>query len=277
MTLPTRADAIRSANALLSDPRTVFLKVETTGIGPRDEVVEIAIIHAVTGDVLLNSLVKPSFRYPMHDKLKHGLTYDMLAEAPLATELYLHVALQGKKVIVYGKDFARKMIGQSYAAQGGVFMPNEGRDHDVTWHCAMTLYGAYEGVMSAYGNDYKWWKFDDALDNLHINNEKRNHRALEEAKTIGLLLYQIGQAADAVKVKRDPLPRPSLSELRDDKLYYRDEHDAKAAFAAMGYPDSNDIEALEKESGKPFNPSDYYANSYPDNEDEFDSFDDYNG
>lgn len=216
MTLPTRADAIRSANALLNDPRTVFLKVETTGISNQDEVVEIAIIHALTGDVLLNSLVKPSFRYPMHDKLKHGLTYDMLADAPRLVDLGLHALFQGKKVIVYGKDFARKMIGQSYAAQGGVFMPNEGRDHDVTWHCAMTLYGAYEGVMSAYGNDYKWWKLDDALENLHINNEKRNHRALEEAKTIGLLLFQIGQAADAVKVKRDPLPRSRLSYIQDD-------------------------------------------------------------
>ena len=270
MTLPSRADAIRSANMLLSDPRTVFLKVETTGIGPRDEVVEIAIVQAVTGDVLLNSLVKPSFRYPLHDKLKHGLAYDMLADAPHFADLPVYEILKGKKIVVYGKTFARDRMAQSYGIPAEMFAPV-----DSVFICAMTLYGAYEGVMNTYGTGHKWWKFDDACDNLHINNTQRNHRALEEAKTIGLLLLKIGQAADAVTVKRDPLPKRARLDM-DDLIYYRDDHTAKSAFAAMGYPDSDDIESLEKESGKPFKPSDYYAASYPDNEDEFDSFDDYN-
>jgi len=204
MNTPDRQDAIEAAATILESDRTVFLKVETTGLSPRDEVVEIAIVHALSGDVLLNTLVQPTRSYYLHDKLKHGISYDMLTDAPVITALNLPVLLDGKKVIVYGKDFAQKMIRQSYMAHGAIFNPA------CTWHCAMTLYGAYEGIESAYGDGYKWWKFDDALDNLHINNTARNHRALEEAKTIGLLLWNIAYRGDAQSIKRDPLPRPSL-------------------------------------------------------------------
>lgn len=223
MTLPTRADAIRSAQMLLTDDRTVFLKVETTGVGPRDEVVEIAIVHALTGDILLNSLVRPSFRYPMHDKLKHGLTYDMLADAPTIDQLNIHNILSGKKIVVYGKTFAKDRIAQSYCALPSDVESAIGSADVPSWHCAMTLYGAFEGVMSEYGAGHKWWKFDDALDNLHINNTQRNHRALEEAKTIGLLLWNIAYRGDAATItpKRVKLPRPLLTwEGEDDPNDY---------------------------------------------------------
>lgn len=251
MTLPTRQQAISAAAIILADPATVFLKVETTGLGNQDEVVEIAIVHALTGDVLLNSLVKPSFRYAMHDKLKHGIRYDSLADAPVITALNIPSLLRDKRVIVYGKDFARKMISQSYAAHGVGFNP------DCEWNCAMTLYGAYEQVMSEYGSGHKWWKFDDALENLHVNNERRNHRALEEAKTIGLLLYQIAYRGDAVKVKRDPLPRPVLDfDEIDAPPKPREPYDQSAFFASSGYPDNeDDFENEDRDDDDPMYPS----------------------
>lgn len=214
MSKTARQTAIHAAATILESALTVFLKVETTGLTARDEVVEIAIIHALSGDVILNTLVQPTQRYTLHDKLKHGIAYDTLADAPAIHALNLEALLDGKKVIVYGKDFASKMIHQSYAARGAAFMPN------CTWHCAMTLYGQFEGVLSDYGSGYKWWKFDDALENLHVNNTKRNHRALEEAKSIGLLLWNIAYRSDAQTVKHDPLPRPVLdmSDMTEDEF-----------------------------------------------------------
>ena len=270
--LPSRADAIRSAQMLLADERTVFLKVETTGIGRRDEVVEIAIVHALSGDVLVNSLVKPSFRYPMHDKLKHGLTYDMLMDAPLITGLSIEEILNGKKVIVYGKTFAQDQIAQSFRGQDLYF------DDRATWHCAMTLYGAFEGVMDDYGRKHKWWKFDDALDNLHVNNTQRNHRALEEAKTIGLLLWQIAYRGDAqtVKAKRDPLPRPTLNMSESEFFRSLEQNDDGEGHSRAGQEYVR-FDSGPREDEKPFKASDYYAASYPDDEGEFDSYDDYGG
>lgn len=204
MNTSDRSDAIAAAAVILADKDAVFLKVETTGLDVRAEVVEIAVIHALSGDVLLNTLVKPSRPYALHSKLLHGIAYDTLADAPAITSLRLVTLLHNKKVIVYGKDFAQKMIRQSHEANGVGFHPQ------CSWHDVMTLYGAFEGIENDYGTGYKWWRFDDACENLHVNNSKRNHRALEEAKTIGLLLYQISTRGEAVTTKRDPLPRPVL-------------------------------------------------------------------
>lgn len=264
-----RSIAIKAAQTILASDHAVFLKVETTGISPTDEVVEIAIVHAATGEILLNTLVKPSFRYPMHDKLLHGITYDMLMNEDPITANYVDVILEGKQVIVFYKKFAEDHIRQSYVTQGKTFEPR------CTWHCVMTLYGAFEGVMSDYGGGFKWWKFDDACENLHVNNTARNHRALEEAKSIGLLLYQIAASGDAVKmIKRDPLPRPVLDfddMTEDEPMPYDQNSDYNFFHASSGFMPE------KKKEDKPYTPKTYYADAYPDNEDEFDSYDDYGG
>jgi DNA polymerase-3 subunit epsilon len=210
-----RKDVIAFAAQLLDSPDTVFLKVETTGLRSGDEVVEIAVVEALTGNVLLNSLVKPSRPYVLHDKLKHGLSYDALADAPAITSFDLNTLLYRKHIIVYS-DYAARLISQSYAAHDAAFQP------EATWHDLMKMYGAYEGIENDYGTGFKWWRFDDALENMHVNNERRNHRALEEAKTIGLLMWQIAYRGDAKTIKTDPLPAPYRADKDEDARLLQD-------------------------------------------------------
>jgi DNA polymerase III epsilon subunit-like protein len=53
-----RAKAIAWAIGVIDDPRVIYLDTETTGFGPRAEIVDIAVVSAA-GEVVLESLVQP--------------------------------------------------------------------------------------------------------------------------------------------------------------------------------------------------------------------------
>ena len=63
---------------------TVFLDTETTGLDPdHDELLEIAIVDD-SGEVLLDTLIKPSTNNPVWPEAEaiHGIAPEMVADAP---------------------------------------------------------------------------------------------------------------------------------------------------------------------------------------------------
>ena len=107
------------ARALLAD-NPLFFDTETTGLDGSAEICDIAIIDAA-GQVLLNTLVKPTCPIPPQASAVHGITDADVAEAPTITAIWPELAalLAGARPLVaYNASFDRRMITQSANARG---------------------------------------------------------------------------------------------------------------------------------------------------------------
>ena len=81
MNSSARSEAIQLARQWLSR-KPVYIDTETTGTGPNDSIIEISIIDQ-DGGVLVESLVRPVGKISPGARAVHGITDDMIKDAPL--------------------------------------------------------------------------------------------------------------------------------------------------------------------------------------------------
>ncbi|MHC4697174.1 MAG: exonuclease domain-containing protein [Planctomycetota bacterium] len=121
---------------LLNKQEYVILDTETTGFGPTDEIIQIAVIDP-DGNVLLNENVRPTKRKRILKAAteRHGLMMDMLAGCPTFSQLSkpLERAIGRKNMIAYNAAFDSRLWVQSYKPAGGFHARGD-------WHCAMVVY-----------------------------------------------------------------------------------------------------------------------------------------
>lgn len=88
-------------NMFINRDQFVILDTETTGLTLRNQIIEINVID-LTGKILLNSLVKPTINIPAEAASIHGITNEMVHDAPsyiknyvklLQEKLYLFITL----------------------------------------------------------------------------------------------------------------------------------------------------------------------------------------
>ena len=168
-----RAKAIAWALGAVDDPRVVYLDTETTGFGPRAEIVDIAVVSAV-GEVVLESLVQPTRRIPADATAIHGITNADVKNAPAWCDLHddLQRVLAGRRIIVYNVIFDRQMVNQacdrySLAAPAA------------DWECAMKKYAGFYGNWDPGRNWYRFEKLERAV--LAFGAEPGGHRAAADA------------------------------------------------------------------------------------------------
>lgn len=169
-----RRTAIAWAQALIARDDVLFLDTETTGLGPRAEIVDLAIV-AIDGTVLVNQLVKPARPIPIDAMLIHGITNDHVAGAPAWAEVIAEVSplLRGRTVIAYNSSFDRDMIKQCCAACM-VDLP------DVSWECAMRAYAAFRKDPRLPSGGYRWRPLHEAAEAFGLSIP--THRALADAQ-----------------------------------------------------------------------------------------------
>ena len=122
--LSARQQVIQTARQWIS-LNPVYLDTETTGLDRSDEIVEISIVDQ-TGQVLLDSLVRPSRPIPAAATIIHRITNDMVQKAPAWPILWQQVRplLIGKTIIAYNSDFDKRMMMQSHARYQMVWREN---------------------------------------------------------------------------------------------------------------------------------------------------------
>lgn len=130
-------------------PARIVLDTETTGLDSRrDELVQIAILNADTGEAVLSTYVRPvwTLEWPEAQRI-HGITPEMVADAPTLAEL--HLTLRA----IFGT--ARQIIGYntffdlSFLEPYGIIPWGEIAD-------VMMDFAPIYGEWSEYHGDYKW-------------------------------------------------------------------------------------------------------------------------
>jgi len=177
--------AQRWAHDLLSRTDWVILDTETTGLDPRAEVVQIAVVGPDRTS-LLNSLVRPTIPIPPDATAIHGISDAMVAAAPGLPQIMprLGAILFGKLVIAYNAAFDERLLQQS-AFRHRLGWPM------CQWACAMEQYARFVGQWSDRHQTYTFQKLP-----RRRGYQGEKHQAVDDClATLDLIHMMAGVAA----------------------------------------------------------------------------------
>lgn len=170
------------AQELLGDD-CLTLDTETTGVGYHAEICEITILD-VTGEPILDTLVRPTRPIPAEATAIHGITDDLVASAPSWPEVAERYAalIAGRTVVAYNAAFDVRLLRQTHQIHG-LTAPI------LKTACAMLMYAAWHGEYDRGRDCWRWLKLIDAATDCGVA-EAGAHRALADARmTLGVLRY----------------------------------------------------------------------------------------
>lgn len=187
---------LQSFLEMVREDKYLVLDTKTTGLR-RGEVCQIAIIRA-NGDVAVQQLVKTVKPIPEDASRIHGITDDMVSDAPTWEQIapLIEKTIQGHDLIVYNAVYDRKMMHQSAEAAG---MDKIEWKEIARWHCAMEMFAEYYGDWNSYHNSYRWQRLQDAAHFLNTPKTKA-HDALSDCL---MTLYVVNAMAAGVYSRFD--------------------------------------------------------------------------
>ena len=169
----------------------VILDTETTGLSMRDEICEVSVIDALTGQPLLDTLIKPTVQMYGTVISIHGITNEMVSDAPAYSEIHdqLMTIFKERKVIIYNKDFDISFIRQS-AEKYNLTVAKKARSS----FCAMKWYAEFYGEWNSRRRSYKWQKLVNAAKQQKINvSDVTAHRALADCEITRRLITTVNK------------------------------------------------------------------------------------
>ncbi|MCO8393893.1 MULTISPECIES: 3'-5' exonuclease [Burkholderia cepacia complex] len=97
----------------------IILDTETTGLDNTAEIVEISVIND-QGEVLLDTLIKPTKPIPRDATAIHGITNEMVAEAPTYDQVHHHLIalLEQHTCYIYNSSYDTRLIRQTAGLYG---------------------------------------------------------------------------------------------------------------------------------------------------------------
>jgi DNA polymerase-3 subunit epsilon len=170
-----RQEAIKWACQVLEGGEALILDTETTGLDANDEIIQVGIID-LDGNVLLDTLVRPTVPIASEARSVHGITDEVLADAPYFSDLYDTLAglLVNRCVLAYNADFDSRLLEQTCAKYGlPAFEVAE-------WDCVMGRYADFWGKRSQ-ARHYKPQSLAVACDQQGINVEG-HHEAVKDCQ-----------------------------------------------------------------------------------------------
>ena len=179
---------LQARRILQSNP--IFFDTETTGFRSNAEIVEIGVVDA-EGQTVLESLIRPTRRIPRDATGVHGITDDMVVDAPTWPEIWPQVEklFADRSVGIFNADFDLRMMRQSH------------EQHGLTWEamggsafCVMKMYAQYYGELQERGN-FKWQSLKRAGQQCGIPLPN-SHRAADDARLACAVFRHMAQAEE---------------------------------------------------------------------------------
>ena len=169
------------AKERLTDPNTLIVDVETTGLPSRDpktEVVSIAMVDNA-GRIVFAGLINPNRPIPLEAQKVHGIDDRAVKDAPPFPVFGNIIAglMEGKHVVCYNAGFDVHLLVTLFQRYN-IEIP----EFEVS--CAMEQYSAFVGDWSKSKEDYKWQKLP------HLAFGKA-HDALVDCESTRLLLQKM--------------------------------------------------------------------------------------
>lgn len=162
-------------NLIHGEKKFFILDTETTGLSDA-EIVDICVMTR-WGQILLNTLVKPTIPIPSGATHIHGITDEHVANAPTFPDIYpkLKQLIEGKRVIIYNEAFDCNVLHHCCELHNLELIKFYSE-------CAMLWYAQFYGAWNDYYGNYKWQKLPSGGE----------HRALADCKAVYRLLQKMG-------------------------------------------------------------------------------------
>ena len=154
----------------------VILDTETTGLGRQAQIVELTVISKYRS-IMIDTLIKPTCSISPEATSIHGITNEMVQDAPTFPEIFerLCQVIADKRVIIYNAKFdCSRLKYQAHLSQ--LQFPN------FPSFCAMLWYSQYCGDWHDYYQSYTLQKLPGG-----------NHRAYGDALATHDLIYHMAQ------------------------------------------------------------------------------------
>lgn len=158
------------------------LDTETTGLDDHAEIVEISVIDQA-GAVVLDTLVKPVNPIPADATAIHGITNEMVRNAPTWDQVHAQVIqlFTERPVVIYNAEYDTRLIEQS-AARYNLLDDDLVECLNSNFNCAMMEYAYFWGECRSDGEP-KWQRLTNAAAQQGVEIEGEAHRALCDCKT----------------------------------------------------------------------------------------------
>ena len=150
----------------------LILDTETTGLDQDAEIVEVAVCD-LNGAVIFESLAKPLHPIPDDVIEIHGITNEMVSDAPSWPDVWNRIQplLSNKIILIYNAAFDTRMI---YNNRHRHDLPK----HGLKTECIMQNYAKYQGNYSHYHKNFTWISLHDATEDWSIDTQ--SHRAASD-------------------------------------------------------------------------------------------------
>lgn len=161
------------------------MSFETTGLKNDSEIVSIAIINPA-GETLLDQFVKPVRGIPAEATRIHGITEQMVANAPTWADVQPRVVsiLAGRDTVVYNATYDRAMLHRSDEAVG---LPRTDYHQMTTWYCAMEWYAPIAGEWDEWHDSYRWQRLSTAVQQQQLPVVDAHHALGDYLMTLALI------------------------------------------------------------------------------------------
>ncbi len=169
---------------------------ETTGLGRFDEMVSVAILN-MRGEVLLDTLVRPSQRIAPSATRIHGISDEMVAGAPSIDEVCNHIRsiVPAQKFLAWSGEFDARMLGQSVRNLQTPLVPGQAASPVVVTHDPATHNYIWEGwefydLIGVYSSIYGDWSSRHG-DYTKVGLPNKTNNALGNARATLAALQKI--------------------------------------------------------------------------------------
>ena len=175
----------------------VILDTETTGLGQFDEVCEVSIIDALHGNELFSSLICPSKPIPLDVTRIHGITYDVVRDAPSIVDVWPQIesVLSGRELLTYNSDFDVRLLLQSIRYSGcdaSLIASQEQFLSSLPTSCVMHWYAEFFGEINVVSGDFRWQSLSSACSQQGIDvSDLVAHRALADCEMTKRLIHSV--------------------------------------------------------------------------------------